>query len=171
MKFIRDREHYSDFFERYVLKAEKYIWISSANVKDMHIISGKRSVSFLRKFSEMAESGVCIRLIHAGALSSPFKESFDLEPSLFKGGMEMQECIRVHSKLVIVDGVLGYCGSANITGAGMGAKSRKNRNFETGFITENALETRPLADYFDRLWMGEECRDCGRKKMCPDPII
>ena len=38
--------------------------------------------------------------------------------------MELQICPRCHWKMVIVDGRLGYTGSANFTGAGLGAKKR-----------------------------------------------
>lgn len=44
--------------------------------------------------------------------------------------MERMLCPRVHFKCIIVDGVKAYFGSANLTGAGMGAKSEKKRNFE-----------------------------------------
>ena len=53
--------------------------------------------------------------------------------------MERMLCPRVHFKCIIVDGVKAYFGSANLTGAGMGAKSEKKRNFENGVLTDKIL--------------------------------
>ena len=41
----------------------------------------------------------------------------------------------VHFKLIIIDSTIAYVGSANLTGAGMGMKSPKKRNFEAGILT------------------------------------
>jgi phosphatidylserine/phosphatidylglycerophosphate/cardiolipin synthase-like enzyme len=50
--------------------------------------------------------------------------------------MERILCPRVHLKSLIIDGRFAYVGSANLTGAGMGAKSDRRRNFESGIITD-----------------------------------
>ncbi len=61
-------------------------------------------------------------------------------------------CPRVHFKCIIVDGVKAYFGSANLTGAGMGAKSEKKRNFENGVLTDNPVLVEPLVEQFDFVW-------------------
>ena len=61
-------------------------------------------------------------------------------------------CPRVHFKCIIVDGVKAYFGSANLTGAGMGAKSEKKRNFENGVLTDNPVLVEPLVEQFDSVW-------------------
>ena len=61
--------------------------------------------------------------------------AFDAHPRLVKGGLALRQCARLHLKAVIVDGALLYLGSANWTGAGLGAKGDRNRNFELGFVT------------------------------------
>ena len=43
----------------------------------------------------------------------------------------------VHFKLIIIDSTIAYVGSANLTGAGMGMKSPKKRNFEAGILTDD----------------------------------
>jgi phosphatidylserine/phosphatidylglycerophosphate/cardiolipin synthase-like enzyme len=73
-------------------------------------------------------------------------------------------------KCVIVDGKRAFLGSANLTGAGMGAKSATRRNFECGMIVENPEHVRPLMDMFDNLFMGEHCPKCDRRDVCPDPL-
>ena len=84
--------------------------------------------------------------------------------------MERVLCPRVHFKCVIVDGMFAWFGSANLTGAGMGAKSDRKRNFENGIITDDASLIAPLEDQFDAVWRGDFCKDCGRKEFCGDPI-
>ena len=46
----------------------------------------------------------------------------------------------------MVDGVKAYFGSANLTGAGMGAKSKKKRNFENGILTDDPALVEPLVE-------------------------
>ena len=74
------------------------------------------------------------------------------------------------NKCVIVDGTFAWFGSANLTGAGMGAKSDRKRNFENGVVTDDPALIAPLEDQFDAIWRGDFCKDCGRKDFCGDPI-
>ena len=77
-------------------------------------------------------------------------------------------CPRVHFKCVIVDGRLAYFGSANLTGAGMGAKSARKRDFENGVWTDAPSLVAPLEEQFDAVWRGDFCRACGRRRFCGD---
>ena len=70
----------------------------------------------------------------------------------------------------VVDGVKAYFGSANLTGAGMGAKSVRKRNFENGVLTDDPALVEPLVEQFDSVWRGAFCRDCGRRDFCSDPV-
>ena len=85
--------------------------------------------------------------------------------------MERVLCPRVHFKCIIVDGIKAYFGSANLTGAGMGAKSERKRNFENGILTDAPSLVNPLVEQFDSVWRGDFCCDCGRKEHCPDPVV
>ena len=68
--------------------------------------------------------GVEIRLIHAKEPGQPFREDFDRYPRLHRH-LERVLCPRVHFKCIIIDGRQAYFGSANLTGAGMGAVTTK----------------------------------------------
>ena len=85
--------------------------------------------------------------------------------------MERVLCPRVHFKCIIVDGVKAYFGSANLTGAGMGAKSVRKRNFENGVLTDDPALVNPLVEQFDSVWRGAFCRECGRREHCADPVV
>ena len=86
--------------------------------------------------------------------------------SLLKKGVE----VRVHFKLIIVDSAIAYVGSANLTGAGMGMKSPKKRNFEAGILTDDPEMLEAAIEQFDNVWIGKFCKDCGRRDYCSDPI-
>jgi len=154
-----------------VLRAERSVWIATANLKDMHVAGARRRYRpVLDEFDRMAARGVQFRVIHAELPSRPFRESFDALGHLVEGGMELQICPRNHWKMVVVDGRLGYAGSANFTGAGLGAKSDGRRNLEFGAVGDDPAFVARLVEEFDRFWMGEHCDGCGRRAFCPDPI-
>jgi len=72
--------------------------------------------------------------------------------------------------MMIFDYSVAYIGSANLTGAGMGAKSVNRRNFEVGILTDIPEIVDTAADQFDAEWMENFCKECGRKDFCADKI-
>jgi phosphatidylserine/phosphatidylglycerophosphate/cardiolipin synthase-like enzyme len=76
----------------------------------------------------------------------------------------------VHFKAVIVDGAWAYVGSANLTGAGLGAKGEGRRNFELGLCTEDFETVDRVQALFEAVWTGAECSGCKLRRVCPDPI-
>jgi phosphatidylserine/phosphatidylglycerophosphate/cardiolipin synthase-like enzyme len=82
----------------------------------------------------------------------------------------MRECPRSHLKLVIVDGAYLYVGSANFTGAGIGAKAEGRRNFEMGVATEDDVLLDQAQLVYDRIWTGSECGGCRLRTLCPGPL-
>ena len=82
----------------------------------------------------------------------------------------MRRCPRVHLKTIAVDGAQLYLGSANFTGAGLGAKSDRRRNFEAGILTDDDLLLDEMQGTFDRIWTGLPCGRCALRAVCPAPI-
>ena len=170
VRFVSDREIYEQVVRDAVPKARQRLWIATADIKDMYVDGGGRDmIPFLQVLSELIGRGVEIRLIHAKEPGPNFREDFDRYPRLFTQ-MERVLCPRVHFKCIIVDGRLAWFGSANLTGAGMGAKSGRKRNFENGVLTDAPELITPLEEQFDVVWRGDFCSDCGRKDFCGDPI-
>jgi phosphatidylserine/phosphatidylglycerophosphate/cardiolipin synthase-like enzyme len=87
-----------------------------------------------------------------------------------QGRFEMRLCPRVHLKTVIVDGGFLYLGSANWTGAGLGAKGAGRRNFELGIVTDDAPLLDDVQEIFDGIWQGAECAACKLRDVCPHPL-
>ena len=177
INFVSNREIYEQVIRDRVPHAKKRLWIATADIKDMYVdppsrgatTEGKFFVPFLKVLATLIGKGVEIRLIHAKEPGPNFREDFDRYPRLFTQ-MERVLCPRVHFKCVIVDGTFAWFGSANLTGAGMGAKSDRKRNFENGIVTDDPALITPLEDQFDAVWRGDFCKDCGRKDFCGDPI-
>ncbi len=167
MEFITDRRIYERVIREQVPSATDFLWMGTSDLKDLHVHSGRRMVPFLGILSELIANGVSVRLLHAKEPGPAFRRDFDRYPNLIDG-LERMLCPRVHFKSVIVDGRFAYSGSANLTGAGMGAKSDQRRNFEAGFITTDPGLVQQVMAQFDGVWMGAECDACGRKAHCAD---
>ena len=166
-EFITDEEIYKRVILDMVFGAQKFLWIGTSDLKDLHVHKGKKMVPFLEILSNLVDRGVTIRLIHAKEPGPAFRNDFDRCPNLITG-MERIQCPRVHFKTIVVDGKIAYSGSANLTGAGMGARSPNRRNFEAGFITKDPEIVKQIMEQFDLIWMGKRCVECQRKEFCTD---
>jgi len=153
-----------------VASATSFVWIGTADIKDLHVHHKGTIQSFLSVLDSLTKKKVAIRLLHAKERGVNFRRSFDKYPLLWKN-IERQLCPRIHFKHIIIDGKFAYTGSANLTGAGLGIKSANTRNFESGFVTTNAEIIRAIMNQFDEVWMGKYCNSCKRKDFCSDPIL
>ncbi|HRI66107.1 MAG TPA: phospholipase D-like domain-containing protein [Polyangium sp.] len=178
LKLIRDREHYDVLVQRVIAKARVSLWIATANVKELRIEApvGSRArargryVSFLDLLADLAARGVELRLLHAGVPSRMFRAELDRHDKLKAGRLEMRCCPRVHLKMIAVDGASLYLGSANLTGAGLGAKGEGRRNFEVGVLLDDDVLLDEMQGVFDRIWTGKECKGCRLRDVCPRPL-
>lgn len=179
LELLLHRDHYPVVIDR-VLSARRSVWIATANLKelmieDAQLVPGRRRGrqryrSVLQAFSELAERGVELRILHASLPSRVFQRDFDREKKLVQGGLQLRLCPRTHLKLVIVDGEHLYLGSANWTGAGLGAKHVDRRNFELGLLTRDEGLLDAAQEAFENIWRGRECASCRLREECPMPL-
>ena len=163
---------------RAINDAKTSLWIATANVKDVHIEApiGSRARargtyrSIVEAFAEMATRGVDVRLLHGAVPSGPFRMQLTKLQKRLGPRFEMRHCPRVHLKLVAVDGAFMYLGSANLTGAGIGARGDRRRNFEMGIVTDDDVLLDRAQAQFDRIWRGRECGSCQLRSKCPKPL-
>ena len=168
-QYIANEDHYDKVIEK-SKDCKKTLWIGTADIKDLYVKDGRRTKPLLEVLSELAKRGVEIRLIHAKEPGPAFRQDFDKYPDLIDG-MERVLCPRVHFKIIVFDLKIAYVGSANLTGAGLGMKGEKSRNFEAGVLSSNKDFVKNAAEQFDSVWMGAHCKGCRRKEFCGDPII
>ncbi|HVU50901.1 MAG TPA: phospholipase D-like domain-containing protein [Polyangia bacterium] len=183
-RFVGGRGHYEHVVQA-VLEARRSVWIATANLKELMVedhraAPGRRRTtragkgaaayrSILAVFDELAGRGVELRILHASPPSGPFQRELARHPAL-KRALALRVCPRVHFKAVVVDGGFLYLGSANWTGAGLGAKGTGRRNFELGFATGDDLLLDRVQALYERVWRGGECAGCKLRDVCPAPL-
>lgn len=174
---VAGRGHYDSIFAA-IRGARTSVWIATANLKELLVEDPRATArsrgryhSVLDIFSELAGRGVDLRLLHAAPPSGPFRRSFDRHPRLVRGGLELRQCPRVHLKTVLVDAGYCYLGSANWTGAGLGAKGEGRRNFELGMVTDDEDVIDHVQAIYQQIWSGAACRLCKlRESGCEAPL-
>ncbi len=176
MQLVGGRGHYQAVIAR-VIQAKTSVWIATANLKELMVEGRRRSArsrtryqSVLEVFADLAKRGVELRILHATRPSGPFRDRFDDLPILVEGGLQLRECPRVHLKAVIIDGSVLYLGSANWTGAGLGAKGEGRRNFEVGMVTSDCDVLDQVQALYDEIWRGTPCANCRLRDACPAPL-
>jgi len=180
IELVGGRGHYQRVIAA-VLAAETSVWIGTANLKELMIedhraAPGRRRQvgkvayrSILAALAELAARGVELRVLHADRPSRPFVAERAQHPGL-TAGLALRQCPRVHWKIVVVDGALLYLGSANWTGAGLGARGSGRRNFELGVVTDDGPLLDQVQGLYDRVWRGGECKACKLRDLCPKPL-
>ena len=175
LQVLKDADHYE--VTQAMREAQVSLWVATANVKDIHLEApiGTRArargryESILEVFDGLAGRGVELRLLHACPPSRPFRARLGRHRRL-REGLAMRCCPRAHLKMIVIDGRMLYLGSANFTGAGLGAKSEGRRNFEIGIVTEDELLLDEMQSTFDAIWSGRRCGGCRLRAQCPAPI-
>ncbi|MCC5840750.1 MAG: phospholipase D family protein [Opitutales bacterium] len=150
VELIFDGDHYERVVQALIMERGHHsIWIATATVKDTRVEEGVAVYSpLLKRLGTLAGAGADIRVLHGSQPSAPFLASF----ARFGKGVRLRRNDRVHSKIVLVDGHLAYLGSANFTGAGLGAKSPGRRNHEAGVLSGDLDFALRVRTYFEEIW-------------------
>jgi phosphatidylserine/phosphatidylglycerophosphate/cardiolipin synthase-like enzyme len=165
--YIENSDIYREVVIEGILKARSHVFIATANVKDMFVESGKDFISIVQHFKNLCKLGVEIRVLHSGVPSRPFMEKIKSARMSKMQNFMMRQCVRCHLKAVIIDGEKVFLGSANLSGAGLGAKRENRRNFEAGIMSSDTGLVDKVSSFFKMIWNGSFCIDCGRRINCP----
>lgn len=175
LRLVRDRQHHHEVIETGIRQARTSVWIATANLKDLHVEAkvGTRDrargryVSLFQELEALAKNGIDVRVLHAGIPSRAIARHLGSGAGRL---LSLRRCLRVHTKLIAVDGAMLYLGSANFTGAGLGAKGEHRHNFEAGILTDDEWLLDEMQGYFDAIWSGRHCGACRLRAECPKPL-
>jgi len=169
VELVVDGQHFYRIVRDGILQAKVSLDIATADFKAMLVPEAglNRARSIVQVLRGLASRGVEIRLLHAGTPSSAALRELK---SVLPSNLTIRRCPRLHSKAVILDCNRMYLGSANLTGAGLGAKADGRRNFEWGIWTESPPLIDGVLEQFNSLWEGRQCQSCKRKDICPVPL-
>ncbi|MCC7203543.1 MAG: phospholipase D family protein [Phycisphaeraceae bacterium] len=174
VELVRTAEHLQRVVIDGIANAKVSLAIATADFKAMLVPMKKlargrrdRAQNIVEIFRGLAERGVEVRLLHSGVPSNPVLHELRRD---LPGGITIRRCPRVHMKLVIVDCRAMYLGSANLTGAGLGAKGPDKRNFEMGVWTRSPALIDAALEEFNSVWEGQRCPACKRRNLCPVPL-
>jgi len=172
-QLVLNHETYDVVLQRIIPEATRSLWLVTADLKDLHTqTTGRKFVPLLQVLAAKLDEGVEVRLVHAKEPGPRFQKDFDRFPQFLNSDrFERILCPRMHMKAVIADGRIAYIGSANLTGAGLGAKGDHRRNFEAGIVTEDPGTIAGLMEFLDSFYLGDHCLKCQRRDVCPDPIV
>jgi phosphatidylserine/phosphatidylglycerophosphate/cardiolipin synthase-like enzyme len=165
LELLADQEGYRRGLLPALRDARWQLWIGTANVKDVWVERGGWE-SITESLARLARKGVDVRILHSAEPSTRFHDRMECMGAE-RRGIKTRCCVRVHMKCVLVDGFRLYLGSANLTGAGIGAKGENKRNFEYAILTRDLQLVREVHRKFDRIWRGHYCAACKRRGICP----
>jgi len=149
LELIADAVHYHRLIQGVLAEARRSVWIATATLKDtriQHDFWQYRSIVSL--LADLAKKGCDVRILHGGQPSIAFQRSLEH----FSRVIQMRCSERLHCKILLLDGYQLYLGSANLTGAGFGAKADHRRNFELGIFTRHLPLVHAVRDYFETIW-------------------
>jgi hypothetical protein len=169
VELVFDADHHNRVVREGMLRATTSLDIATADFKAMLVptAKGRRAKSIVEVFRCLADKGVEIRLLHSGVPSGAALQELRRQ---LPSGIVIRRCPRLHAKAVIVDCRAMYLGSANLTGAGLGAKGPGKRNFEIGIWTHASTLIDAVLEHFNALWEGRLCSSCRRQAVCPVPL-
>ncbi|MCX5669984.1 MAG: phospholipase D family protein [Planctomycetota bacterium] len=167
-EYLTGERIYARVLADLIPSAKDSLLVATATLKATRIPKpGGHAESVVRLFERLGDGGVEVRILHSGVPSGPFLEELKaVRPGVF----HMRRCPRTHFKAAIADGQRLYLGSANLTGAGLGAKSAGRRNFEIGLVTDDPVLVDTVADLFEAVWSGSMCQTCHQRPHCPVPL-
>jgi phosphatidylserine/phosphatidylglycerophosphate/cardiolipin synthase-like enzyme len=168
-ELVIDADHHRRVVLEGILRAKLSVDIATADFKAMLVVppGTSRAVSVVEHFRRLASRGVEIRLMHSGTPSAPALRELKAQ---LPDNLTIRRCPRLHFKSVIIDCESMYLGSANLTGAGLGAKADGKRNFELGVWTRSPAMIDAVLEQFNALWEGHRCTHCRRKDVCAVPL-
>lgn len=141
--------------------AKQSIKIATSNFKNL-FIDGE---SIFSVFERKVNQGVKIQIL-CMSINDPAIEELNSHLMLQNNKLfVIKVCPRNHMKMFSFDWNIVYVGSANLTNAAMGSRTKAHMNFENGIITDDRKIVTEVIGHFDRVWIASACEGC-KSKIC-----
>jgi len=163
VRYVADEEHYTEVFAR-MNQVKHSLKLTSADLKKFNVYFEKDAKEDPIKFSDflliLLNRGVKVQIV----CMSPFG-FFDycrenLPDLIDHPGLDLRQNDSIHMKVFIFDDECAYIGSANLTGAAIGRRSKNNRNHEAGILAQNNDVFESAVAHFNRVWNDQDTIKC-----------
>jgi len=147
-----------------LLRAQKTLIIGTYNLQDIRITENHQTTSLSEVLVKLLKRNVQVLIILAAFMQrSHFIQTLQMNASQLSAfeNIRIRFCRRMHFKTIIVDLKYAYIGTANLSGAGVGLKSLRKRNFELGFVTYDTGIIADIASTFMEVFNGKYCTSEG----------
>lgn len=156
IKYIADSDHYDDVFTR-MCQVRKSLKIASANLKNFTVyLEDNAPIQFCDFLLILLRRGVRIQIVCMQPFSFYKWVQENLPEFLEEKGLEIRQNDHVHMKVFIFDDDSAYIGSANLTGAAIGKRSSRQRNYEAGVLVQNNEVFDSALGHFNKVWAAPE---------------
>ena len=156
IKYIADSEHYDDVFAR-MCQVRKSLKIASANLQNFTVyLEDNAPIQFCDFLLILLRRGVRIQIVCMQPFSFYKWVQDNLPELLEESGLEIRQNDHVHMKVFIFDNECAYIGSANLTGAAIGKRSSRQRNYEAGVLVQDNEVFGSAVEHFNKVWAAPE---------------
>lgn len=87
MELLLNEAIYQKVIVELLPQTRKFLWIVTADIKDLHVPKGRRFGPLLEILSDLIEAGVSVRLMHAKEPGPRFRQDIDKHPNLLTNGL------------------------------------------------------------------------------------
>ena len=164
VQYISDVDHYHEIFSR-MNEVKRSLKISSADLKNFSVfLDGEKPIKFCDFLLCILSRGVHVQLLCMHPFSFYRWVTDNLPELLEQPKLEIRQNDHVHMKVFIYDDKTAYIGSANLTGAAIGKRSSRQRNYEAGVLVQNNEIFDAAATHFKEVWDAPETLRTYRKQ-------
>jgi len=156
IRYISDQDHFVEIFGR-MGQVRKSLKIACANLKNFTVfLDSNETIPFCDFLLILLRRGVKVQLLCMHPFSFYRWVHENLPELLDEPGLEIRQNDHVHMKIFIYDDECAYIGSANLTGAAIGKRQKRQRNYEAGILVQGNDLYDSARNHFLRVWNAEE---------------
>ena len=152
--YVADEEHYTEVFRR-MTEVKRSLKIATGDLKNFSVTietkGGEEKLRLCDFFLSLVERGAQVKVVSMKPFGF-YKYAKENCPQLLEHPLfDLRSNEHNHMKVFVFDEECAYFGSANMTGAAIGKRLRKQRNHEAGMLVWGEMMQAPL-NHFEQVW-------------------